>query len=188
MKIPDANMRLGRGCVFFFSLLVRSGRDQHLSARHIYTLSLKSIAAHSEAGSHELYVHHEDAQDDRALLRAQISLLMIEMRYFRFMSLSYEREAVYARQAWSRLEDMSTTLEALIRAHETRITTLEAQIRALHKDVSVLQKQRINDGDKLTMHIQHEHDKYRELEHTRDAERQDGPANAGSSCWCCIMC
>ncbi|GKD95876.1 hypothetical protein Tco_1379773 [Tanacetum coccineum] len=129
------------------------------------------LAATQRQGAHELYVHHEDAQDDRALLRAQISLLTIEMRYFRFMSLSYEREAVYARQAWSRSEDMSTTLEALIKAQEARITTLKAQIRALHKDVSVLQKQRINDEDKLTMHIQHEHDKYRELEHTRDAER-----------------
>nr|GFA11927.1 hypothetical protein [Tanacetum cinerariifolium] len=37
---------------------------------------------------------------------------------FYSMSLSYEREAVYARHAWSRLEDRSTALEALIRAHE----------------------------------------------------------------------
>ncbi|GKE29240.1 hypothetical protein Tco_1444624 [Tanacetum coccineum] len=81
--------------------------------------------------AHEFYVRHEDAQDDRALLRAQISLLMRERRYFRSMSLSYEREAVYARQAWSRSEDKSTALEALIRAHEAHIIELEAHIRAL---------------------------------------------------------
>ncbi|GJV37891.1 hypothetical protein Tco_1410368 [Tanacetum coccineum] len=86
-----------------------------------------------------------------------------------------------AAMAWSRSEDRSTTLEALIRAQEARTTTLEAHIRALKKDVSVLQRQWINDRDRLTMHIQHEHDRHRELERTRDAEHQDELADAGSS-------
>nr|GFA31447.1 hypothetical protein [Tanacetum cinerariifolium] len=59
-------------------------------------------------------------EDDRALLRAQISLFTREMRYFRSIASSHEREVVYVRQAWSRLEDRSTSLEASIR-------TLEAQ-------------------------------------------------------------
>ncbi|GJV29232.1 hypothetical protein Tco_1385680 [Tanacetum coccineum] len=71
------------------------------------------LAATQRQDTHELFVRHEDTQDDRALLRAQISLLTRERRYFRSMSLSYE---------------------------------------------------------------------YRELERTRDAECQDGPADAGSSC------
>ncbi|GJV14157.1 putative reverse transcriptase domain-containing protein [Tanacetum coccineum] len=54
-------------------------------------------------------------------------------RYFRSMSLSYEREAVYAQQVWSRSEDKSTTLEAFIRAHEAHIIELEAHIRALNR-------------------------------------------------------
>ncbi|GJY77537.1 hypothetical protein Tco_0483338 [Tanacetum coccineum] len=54
----------------------------------------------------ELYVCCEDAQDDRALLRAQVSLLKREWR------------------------------------------TMKAQIRALQRDVSVLQRQRIDDGDR----------------------------------------
>nr|GEU58059.1 reverse transcriptase domain-containing protein [Tanacetum cinerariifolium] len=62
--------------------------------------------------AHKLYVRDEDAPDDRALLRSQISLLKIE---------------------------------------------------------------------RLVMHIQHEHDRIRELACTRDAERQDGPVDAGSS-------
>ncbi|GKB87537.1 hypothetical protein Tco_0959809 [Tanacetum coccineum] len=45
-----------------------------------------------------------------------ISLLTREKRYFRSMASSYEREAVYARQAWSHSEDRSMALEALIRA------------------------------------------------------------------------
>ncbi|GKE54974.1 hypothetical protein Tco_1490130, partial [Tanacetum coccineum] len=53
--------------------------------------------------------------------------------------------------------------------------------RRSRRDVSVLQRQRIDDGDRLTMHIQHEHDRHRELASTRDAECYDGPADAGSS-------
>ncbi|GKE60604.1 hypothetical protein Tco_1510971, partial [Tanacetum coccineum] len=57
-------------------------------------------------------------EDDRALLRAQVSLLMRERRYFRSMAFSYEREVVIARQAWSRSEDRSTALETTIRAQD----------------------------------------------------------------------
>ncbi|GJR40097.1 hypothetical protein Tco_1215781 [Tanacetum coccineum] len=56
--------------------------------------------------AHELYVRCEDAQDDQALLRAQISLLMKERRNFCSMASSYK-------------------------AQEARITALEAQTRAL---------------------------------------------------------
>ncbi|GKE91060.1 hypothetical protein Tco_1572155, partial [Tanacetum coccineum] len=37
--------------------------------------------------------------------------------------------------------------------HEACITSLEAQIKALQRDVSVLDRPRIKDGDRLTMHI-----------------------------------
>ncbi|GKG62790.1 hypothetical protein Tco_0636521, partial [Tanacetum coccineum] len=50
------------------------------------------------------------------------------------MASSYEQEAVYAGQAWSRSEDKSTDLEALIRAQEAHTTVLEAQTRALQRD------------------------------------------------------
>ncbi|GJY84034.1 hypothetical protein Tco_0497410 [Tanacetum coccineum] len=39
-------------------------------------------------------VRCEDAQDDQALLRAQVSLLTRERRYFRLMDSSYKHEAV----------------------------------------------------------------------------------------------
>ncbi|GKD90053.1 hypothetical protein Tco_1365560, partial [Tanacetum coccineum] len=47
----------------------------------------------------------------------------------------------------------STALEALIRAQEARITEPKAQIRALQRDVSVLQRQMIDDGNRLAMNI-----------------------------------
>nr|GEV33401.1 hypothetical protein [Tanacetum cinerariifolium] len=74
--------------------------------------------------THELQVRCEDAQDNRDLLRAWVSLLMREMRYFRSMASSYEREAPDA--------------------HE----------------------------DRLTSHIQHEHDMFRELVRTIEAGPQ----------------
>ncbi|GJS95990.1 hypothetical protein Tco_0802958 [Tanacetum coccineum] len=65
---------------------------------------------------------------------------------------------------------------------DTLDATIEAQIKALHAKVRVLQRQRIDNGDKLTSQIQHEHDIFRELEHTRDAWLQDGPTDTGNSC------
>ncbi|GKD25027.1 putative reverse transcriptase domain-containing protein [Tanacetum coccineum] len=52
---------------------------------------------------------------------------------------------------------MTAVEEACIRS-ESMSQTMEAQIRALQRDVSVLQRQRISDGDRLMSHIQHEHD------------------------------
>nr|GEY37546.1 hypothetical protein [Tanacetum cinerariifolium] len=78
-------------------------------------------------------------EDDRALLRAQVSLLTRERRYFRSMAYSYEREAADARQAWA--------------YSKSRSQTIKAQIRALQRDVNVLQRQRIRDEDKLTSRI-----------------------------------
>ncbi|GKG14130.1 hypothetical protein Tco_0353730, partial [Tanacetum coccineum] len=60
----------------------------------------------------ELYVHCKDAQDDRALLRAQVSLFTRERRYLRLMASSYEHEAVIARQAWAHSKSRSPSMEA----------------------------------------------------------------------------
>nr|GFB89672.1 hypothetical protein [Tanacetum cinerariifolium] len=46
-------------------------------------------------------------------------------------------------------------------------STLVTQIEALQRDVSTLQGQQIDDGDRLTRHIQHEHSQ-------RDAAPEDG--------------
>ncbi|GJS51904.1 hypothetical protein Tco_0625266 [Tanacetum coccineum] len=92
----------------------------------------------------------------------------LQRRYFRSMASSYEREAVDARRAWAHFE--------------SRSQAMEAQIRALQRDVDVLQRQRIRDEDRLTSHIQHEHNMFRELVRTAEAGPQDGPADAGSNC------
>ncbi|GKA71832.1 hypothetical protein Tco_0778048 [Tanacetum coccineum] len=92
---------------------------------------VEDLAATQRQDAHELYVRDGDAQDDRALLRGQISLLTREGRYFHSMTSSYEREAVYARQEWSRSKDRSSAFEALIRVQEAHTTALEAQVGTL---------------------------------------------------------
>nr|GEV41084.1 retrotransposon protein, putative, Ty3-gypsy subclass [Tanacetum cinerariifolium] len=74
--------------------------------------------------AHELYMRCEDAQDNRALLRAEVSLLIRERRYFHHMASSYEREAAYTRQAWTQSKDRSQIIKA-------RIGTLESQPKEL---------------------------------------------------------
>nr|GEW89821.1 putative reverse transcriptase domain-containing protein [Tanacetum cinerariifolium] len=62
-----------------------------------------------------------------------------------------------------------------------RIQAMKAQIRALQRDVDVLHRQRIRDEDRLTAHIQHEHNRFRDLVRTAGAGPQDRPEDAGSS-------
>ncbi|GKB40042.1 reverse transcriptase domain-containing protein [Tanacetum coccineum] len=77
------------------------------------------------------------------------------------------------------------TMDASIRAAKSRVMTAVEEVNEMVTDLattqSVLQRQKIDDVDRLTMHIQHEYDRFRELARTRDARHQDGPADASSS-------
>ncbi|GJY87317.1 hypothetical protein Tco_0501945 [Tanacetum coccineum] len=81
----------------------------------------------------------------------EVSILRRERRYFRSMASSYECVAIIARHA------------------------------SLQRDVDVLQRQRIRYKDRLTTHIQLEHDRFRDLIRATEAGPQDGPEDAGSS-------
>ncbi|GJW89055.1 putative reverse transcriptase domain-containing protein [Tanacetum coccineum] len=59
-------------------------------------------------------------------------------------------QAHYACQAWGHSEDRSQAMEAQIKA-------LQDEVKALQTKTRVLQRQRIDDGDRLTRHIQHEY-------------------------------
>ncbi|GKD80981.1 hypothetical protein Tco_1347820 [Tanacetum coccineum] len=79
-----------------------------------------------------------------------LAITQREMRYFRSMASSCEREAVIARQAWSRSEDRSTALEASIR-------TLEAQVRTLQTQHDRMEWQGHDAGDLVTTAFGHIH-------------------------------
>ncbi|GJX53910.1 hypothetical protein Tco_0282279 [Tanacetum coccineum] len=67
--------------------------------------------------------------------------------------------------------------ESFITLTKERIIPLLERLSTYDRDVSVLQRQRIDDGDRLMSHIQHEHDRFIELVRTRDAGPQDGLAD-----------
>nr|GEY39449.1 reverse transcriptase domain-containing protein [Tanacetum cinerariifolium] len=71
---------------------------------YVVNKRVTNLAITQRHETHELQVRCEDAQDDRALLRAQYSLLMRGRRYFLLKASSYEREAIDARRAWAHSE------------------------------------------------------------------------------------
>ncbi|GJV78621.1 hypothetical protein Tco_1514491 [Tanacetum coccineum] len=161
---------------------IRASESRATTAVEEVNERVTNLATAQRQDAHELHMSDEDAQDDRALLRAQISLLTRERWYFISMDSSYEREAVFARQAWSRSEDRSTALEATIRAQEARSTTLEAQVRTLQTQHDRMEWQRHDASDLVTTDFGRIHAlEARDRARTRDAEHQDGPADVGSS-------
>ncbi|GKF80316.1 hypothetical protein Tco_0238918, partial [Tanacetum coccineum] len=71
-----------------------------------------SIRASKRQDAQELYVRCEDAQYDRALLGAQVSMLRRQRRYFCSMASPYKREADISRHAWSQSESRIQAMEA----------------------------------------------------------------------------
>ncbi|GJW36048.1 hypothetical protein Tco_0058968 [Tanacetum coccineum] len=111
----------------------------------------------------EFEVRFEEAHDDRAYLNARVNSLFRDRPYHRHTALALDREAVYARIAWTSSEERSAAIEAHVR-------TLEAQVATLIARTSSLQT-------RLTTAL----GRIATLE-ARDPEPQDGPAEAGSSC------
>ncbi|GJQ91266.1 putative reverse transcriptase domain-containing protein [Tanacetum coccineum] len=111
--------------------------------------------------THEMYVRFEDTQDDRALQRAQVNMLFRDRRYHLHTSMLLESEARHARQTWSQAMDYNKAVHVELLAYR-------AKARALHEQISVLQRQRTEDNDRLTRHIQQGHDRTREPERARE--------------------
>ncbi|GJX62290.1 hypothetical protein Tco_0295190 [Tanacetum coccineum] len=67
--------------------------------------------------------------DDRAFLRAQVKTLFKDRRFHRHTAMLLDREATYARRAWTGFEDRSETIEAHTQLTTTLgfIETLEAR-------------------------------------------------------------
>nr|GEV35420.1 hypothetical protein [Tanacetum cinerariifolium] len=89
-----------------------------------------------------------------------IGKLRRERRYFRTLSTTYAHEVAHSRDYYTQIIDYC-------QSREVHTSTLVTQIEALQKDVSTLQGQQIDDEDRLTRHIQHEHAQ-------RDAAPEDG--------------
>ncbi|GKC90483.1 hypothetical protein Tco_1151132 [Tanacetum coccineum] len=93
--------------------------------------------------THEMYVQFEDTQDDRALQRARVNMLFRDRRYHLHTSMLLESEARHAWQTWSQAMDYNKAVHAELLAYRV-------EVRELHEQISVLQRQRTEDSDRLT--------------------------------------
>ncbi|GJT87788.1 hypothetical protein Tco_1069505 [Tanacetum coccineum] len=110
----------------------------------------------------EFEVRFEEAHDDRAYLGALVNTLYRERIQHHRTALAMDREAVYARIAWTSSEERSAAIEAHVRTLEAQVATLIAQTTSLQTQLTTAL------GRIATLEA-------------RDPEPQDGPAEAGSS-------
>nr|GEX09993.1 hypothetical protein [Tanacetum cinerariifolium] len=121
-----------------------------------------SVAAAARQIRPALTIADRHRADDRL-----IGKLRRERRYFRTLSTTYAQEVAHSR-------DYCTQIMDYCQSREVHTSTLVTQIEALQRDVSTLQRQHIDDEDKLMRHIQHEHAQ-------RDVAPEDGDIMSSDS-------
>nr|GEX87395.1 hypothetical protein [Tanacetum cinerariifolium] len=82
----------------------------------------------------EFEIQFEEAQDDRALLRARVNTLFRDRPDHRRIAMLMDIEEMYAREAWAGSKDRSLAIAA-------HVKTLKAQVAALIAQTSSLQTQ-----------------------------------------------
>nr|GEV44924.1 putative reverse transcriptase domain-containing protein [Tanacetum cinerariifolium] len=110
----------------------------------------------------EFEIRFEEAQDDRALLRARVNTLFRDRPDNCRTTTLMDREAMYAREAWAFSMDRSSAIAAHVRTLETHVAALIAQTSSLQTQLTTALR-RI------------------EILDARDLEPHEGPAEAGSS-------
>nr|GEV57560.1 integrase, catalytic region, zinc finger, CCHC-type, peptidase aspartic, catalytic [Tanacetum cinerariifolium] len=110
-----------------------------------YKVGESSVAAVARQISPALTIADRCRADDRL-----ISRLRRERRYFRTLSTTYAQEVSHSR-------DYCTQIMDYCQSREVYTSTLVTQMEALQRDVSTLQRHHIDDEDRQTRHIQHEH-------------------------------
>ncbi|GJX73797.1 putative reverse transcriptase domain-containing protein [Tanacetum coccineum] len=84
----------------------------------------------------EFEVRFEEAHDDRAYLGALVNTLYRERLQHRRTALAMDREAVYARIAWTSSEERSAAIEAHVRTLEAQVATLITQTTSLQTQLT----------------------------------------------------
>ncbi|GJS58578.1 hypothetical protein Tco_0653362 [Tanacetum coccineum] len=162
-------------------------------------LSQRVIDTNVRHDTYEIYVRLDDAQSDRSLITGQLNVLRKDRRYHTNIALLVERKARVAREAWAQSMDanhrecyevvtLRTTVSALKteneelraadRRRQTQLLETLTQVRALQTRIVVLQRQRTEDSDRLTQHIQQEHNRFREFQRTRDVTLEDADSSS----------
>nr|GFB60391.1 hypothetical protein [Tanacetum cinerariifolium] len=79
----------------------------------------------------EFEVRFEDAQFDRALLRARVNTLYRDRPDHHRTAMIMDREAMYSREAWAFSMDRSSAIVAHVRTLETQVAALITQTTSL---------------------------------------------------------
>nr|GFC39324.1 hypothetical protein [Tanacetum cinerariifolium] len=84
----------------------------------------------------EFEVRFEDAQFDRALLRARVNTLYRDRPDYRRTAMIMDREAMYSREAWAFSMDRSSAIAAYVRTLETQVAALITQTTSLQTQLT----------------------------------------------------
>nr|GEV31908.1 hypothetical protein [Tanacetum cinerariifolium] len=82
-------------------------------------------------------IRFEEAQDDRALLRARVNTLFRDRPDHCRTAMLMDREANYAREAWAFSMDRSSAIAAHVRTLETQVAALIAQTSSLQTQLTI---------------------------------------------------
>nr|GEX20030.1 putative reverse transcriptase domain-containing protein [Tanacetum cinerariifolium] len=82
-------------------------------------------------------VHFEDAQFDRALLRARVNTLFRDRPDHRHTTMLMDREAMYSREAWAFSMDRSLAIIAHVKTLKTQVTALTTQTTSLQTQLTM---------------------------------------------------
>ncbi|GJU69944.1 putative reverse transcriptase domain-containing protein [Tanacetum coccineum] len=112
------------------------------------------LATTVRQGTKEFQVRFDDAQDDWDFLRARVNTLFKDRRFHRHTVMLLDREATYARKAWTGFEDRSAAIKAHFRILEVQVATLMAQTSSLQTQltttlgrIEILEAIRSRNGD-----------------------------------------
>nr|GEV43932.1 hypothetical protein [Tanacetum cinerariifolium] len=131
--------------LFGYRVAARISRACFTTLTGGYEIGDSSVAAAARHIRHALTIADSRRAEDRLIGR-----LRRERRYFRTLSTTYAKEVAHSRDYCSQIMDYC-------QSREVYTSTLVSQIEALQRDVSTLQRQHIDDEDRLTRHIQQEH-------------------------------
>ncbi|GJR74795.1 hypothetical protein Tco_0087160 [Tanacetum coccineum] len=98
---PDLTYGTDYGFIDTLDASIRDAEERAPTTLEEVDERVTDLATTLRKETKEMYVRHEDAQDDRAFLRAQINMFHRDRRYLSSMYFAFEREAMYSREAWS---------------------------------------------------------------------------------------
>nr|GEV42081.1 putative reverse transcriptase domain-containing protein [Tanacetum cinerariifolium] len=118
--VPEVEMSSRKKACFTTSALELEIRES--SAADAARQPGPALEADLRHETEKFYVRFEEAQDDRASLRARVNTLFRDRPFHRHTVMLLDREATYARRAWVGSEDRIAAIEAHVR-------TIEAQVK-----------------------------------------------------------